>query len=54
MPRIIESPANIEAAGNRPKRIEEYAGRVSSNHSEVSLARMISQERALSVSGGTQ
>ena len=27
MPRIIESPTLIEAAGNKPKRIEEYAGR---------------------------
>jgi mannose-6-phosphate isomerase-like protein (cupin superfamily) len=42
MPRIIESPTIIEAAGNKPKRIEEYAGRVNSRHSEVSVARMVS------------
>ena len=42
MPRIIESPTIIEAAGNMPKRIEEYVGRVNSNHSEVSVARMVS------------
>lgn len=42
MPRIIESPTIIEAAGNKPKRIEEYAGRVNSKHSEVSVARMVS------------
>jgi mannose-6-phosphate isomerase-like protein (cupin superfamily) len=42
MPRIIESPTIIEAAGNKPKRIEEYIGRVNSNHSEVSVARMVS------------
>ena len=42
MPRIIESPTIIEAAGNLPKRIEEYVGRVNSNQSEVSVARMIS------------
>lgn len=42
MPRIIESPTIIEAAGNKPKRIEEYAGRVNSGHSEVSVARMVS------------
>ena len=42
MPRIIESPTIIEAAGNKPKRIEEYAGRVNSQHSEVSVARMVS------------
>jgi len=27
MPRLIEQPAVIQAAGNKPKRIEEYAGR---------------------------
>jgi mannose-6-phosphate isomerase-like protein (cupin superfamily) len=42
MPRIIESPSIIEAAGNKPKRIEEYVGRVNSNQSEVSVARMVS------------
>lgn len=42
MPRIIESPTIIEAAGNKPKRIEEYIGRVNSSHSEVSVARMVS------------
>ncbi len=42
MPRIIESPTIIEAAGNKPKRIEEYVGRVNSNQSAVSVARMVS------------
>jgi quercetin dioxygenase-like cupin family protein len=42
MPRIIGSPTIIDAAGNKPKRIEEYVGRVNSNQSEVSVARMIS------------
>ena len=42
MPRIIESPSIIEAAGNKPKRIEEYVGRVNSNHAQVSVARMVS------------
>ena len=42
MPRIIETPTIIEAAGNKPKRIEEYAGRVNSGQSEVSVARMVS------------
>jgi mannose-6-phosphate isomerase-like protein (cupin superfamily) len=42
MPLIIESPKIIEAAGNKPKRIEEFVGRLSSNHSVVSVARMIS------------
>lgn len=42
MPVLIEEPAIIAAAGNKPKRIEEYAGRVSSGHDEVSVARMTS------------
>src|SRR5262245_12618158 len=40
MPQLIERPAIVEAAGNRPKRIEEYAGRASSGHAGVSVARM--------------
>jgi len=44
MPRLIEAPSVIEAAGNRPKRIEEYAGRVNSGHSGVSVARMRSPQ----------
>ena len=44
MPRLIERPAVVEAAGNLPKRIEEYAGRVSSGHVGVSVARMQSPE----------
>lgn len=40
MPRLIESPTVIEAAGNKPKLIEEYAGRVNSGHTGVSVARM--------------
>ncbi len=42
MPRIIEAPKIIEAAGNKPKRIEEYVGRVNTEHAEVSVARMAS------------
>jgi len=42
MPRLIAAPALVEAAGNLPKRIEEYAGRVSSGHTVVSIARMVS------------
>ncbi len=44
MPRLIEGPTVIEAAGNKPKQIEEYAGRVNSGHSGVSVARMVSPE----------
>jgi quercetin dioxygenase-like cupin family protein len=42
MPRLIEAPTVIQAAGNKPKRIEEYAGRVNSGHEQVSVARMVS------------
>lgn len=44
MPELIPKPSVIEAAGNKPKRIEEYAGRVNSGHEDVSVARMISPE----------
>jgi mannose-6-phosphate isomerase-like protein (cupin superfamily) len=44
MPRLIDTPAVIQAAGTKPKRIEEYAGRVNSGHSGVSVARMVSPE----------
>jgi quercetin dioxygenase-like cupin family protein len=40
MPKLIEAPAVVEAAGNKPKRIEEYAGRARSGHESVSVARM--------------
>ncbi|MFO7716117.1 cupin domain-containing protein [Desulfosarcina sp.] len=38
----ISRPSIIEAAGNRPKRIEEYIGRVNSGTEAVSVARMVS------------
>jgi hypothetical protein len=44
MPRQIDQPTLIEAAGNRPKIIEEYVGRVNSGHAQLSVARMISPE----------
>ena len=44
MPTLIARPTRIEAAGNKPKRIEEYAGRVNSGHQSVSVARMRSPE----------
>ena len=42
MPTHIAKPTVIEAAGNLPKRIEEFAGRVNSGHSNASVARMVS------------
>lgn len=44
MPQLIPAPSVIQAAGNKPKRIEEYAGRVNSGHDGVSIARMVSPE----------
>src|SRR5436309_523011 len=42
MPRFIEAPTVVAAAGSKPKRIEEYAGRASTGHGAVSVARMVS------------
>jgi mannose-6-phosphate isomerase-like protein (cupin superfamily) len=42
MLKLIAAPTVIQAAGNKPKRIEEYAGRVNSGHAAVSVARMTS------------
>ena len=44
MPTINEKPSIIEAAGNKPKIIEEFAGRVNTGHSDISIARMTSPE----------
>ncbi len=44
MPKLIEKPTIVEAVGNKPKRIEEFAGRVNSGHEKVSVARMKSPE----------
>ena len=40
MPRLIEAPAVIQAAGTKPQRIEEFVGRINSGHGSVSVARM--------------
>ena len=42
MPRLIAAPTVIAAAGTKPKRIEEFAGRVNSGHAQISVARMTS------------
>lgn len=44
MPRLIGTPTRIEAAGNKPKTIEEFVGRVNSGHANVSVARMVSPQ----------
>lgn len=42
VPRLIEGPTIIEAAGNKPKRIEEFFGRVNSDSEAISVAVMTS------------
>ena len=40
MPTLISTPSVVQAAGSTPKHIEEFAGRVNSGHTGVSVARM--------------
>lgn len=40
MPRLIEHPTQITAAGNKPKLIREYVGRVNSKTEALSIAHM--------------
>ena len=40
MPSLIKQPSVIQAAGNKPKLIEEFFGRVNSKTGAVSIARM--------------
>jgi len=42
MPVHLPKPTIIEAAGNKPKRIEEFIGRVNSQTDALSIARMTS------------
>lgn len=44
MPTLIAQPTRIEAAGDKPKIIEEYVGRVNSGTSAASVAHMRSPE----------
>jgi len=40
MPSLISNPTVIEAAGTKPKLIEEYVGQVNTGSGDVSIARM--------------
>jgi mannose-6-phosphate isomerase-like protein (cupin superfamily) len=40
MPTLIAQPTRVEAAGNKPKLIDEFVGRVNTGDSRVSIARM--------------
>lgn len=44
MPELIAKPTRIEAAGNIPKLIDEYVGRVNTGTDRLSLALMQSPE----------
>ena len=44
MPKLITKPTIIKAAGNKPKLIQEFIGRINSNNSDISIARMTSPE----------
>ena len=44
MPQLIESPSHVEAAGTKPKLIDEFVGRVNTGEERLSVARMQSPE----------
>jgi mannose-6-phosphate isomerase-like protein (cupin superfamily) len=44
MPKLISSPTIIEAAGNKPKIIWEFIGRVNSSTQKISIAKMTSPD----------
>jgi ethanolamine utilization protein EutQ (cupin superfamily) len=44
VPQIIETPSRVEAAGTKPKIIDEFVGRVSTGEERLSVARMRSPE----------
>ena len=39
---LIKTPTVIESVGNKPKRIEEYVGRINSATETLSIAKMVS------------
>jgi len=43
-PTLIAQPTRVAAAGTKPKLIDEYIGRVNSQHAAVSVAHMRSPE----------
>ena len=44
MPTLIASPTRIEAAGTKPKKIDEFVGRVNTGEERLSVARMNSPQ----------
>ena len=44
MPKLIDSPSIINAAGTKPKKIEEFVGFVNTQNENISVAKMTSPE----------
>jgi len=44
MPELIQNPSRVEAAGTKPKLIDEFVGRVNTGEDRVSVARMNSPQ----------
>jgi mannose-6-phosphate isomerase-like protein (cupin superfamily) len=44
MPTYLPTPKRIEAAGSKPKQIEEFVGRLSTGHDQLSIACMRSPQ----------
>jgi ethanolamine utilization protein EutQ (cupin superfamily) len=44
MPTLVDQPTRIQAAGNKPKLIDEYIGRVNTHTESLSVAHMRSPE----------
>jgi ethanolamine utilization protein EutQ (cupin superfamily) len=44
MPELIKNPSRVEAAGTKPKLIDEYVGRVNTGEERVSVAHMRSPD----------
>jgi mannose-6-phosphate isomerase-like protein (cupin superfamily) len=44
MPELIQTPSRVEAAGTKPKLIDEFVGRVNTGEERVSIAQMSSPE----------
>jgi ethanolamine utilization protein EutQ (cupin superfamily) len=40
VPELIETPSRVEAAGSKPKLIDEFVGRVNTGEERLSIARM--------------
>jgi mannose-6-phosphate isomerase-like protein (cupin superfamily) len=44
MPELIENPSRVQAAGTKPKLIDEFVGRVNTGEERLSVARMNSPQ----------